>query len=75
MTHYSANYGIEWKRDVERQSMWLGWAQVRNTQTVEHMRNETHNLSELFWRIAKLWLLVCEILFFFCFLVVVLCQS
>ncbi len=35
MTRYFASCGTGWKRDAERLSMWLGWAQVRKTQTVD----------------------------------------
>ena len=36
MTRYFASYGTGWKKGAERPSMWLGWVQVRDTQTV-HM--------------------------------------
>lgn len=32
MTRYFASYGTGWRRDAERPSMWLEWAQVRKTQ-------------------------------------------
>lgn len=34
MTHYFVSYETGWKRDVERPSTWLEWAQVRRMQTI-----------------------------------------
>lgn len=36
MTHYSVSCETGWKKDVERPSMWLGWAQVRKNVNCLH---------------------------------------